>query len=143
MYDEKYTDAKKAGRPLIVGGDIEAITTGLSPRELAFLDTKVSTFKDISIVTGVPIDVLGVTSGSTYSNADAAIRIFLRETIKPQLEALTELLDGLPDHLTLDFIDPTPEDREERRKDLETAYAINALTTNEMRAELGREPGRN
>lgn len=139
QYKDKYTDAKRAGRPLFMGGDIENIQTGLSPKELAFLDTKVATYKDLAIVTGVPVEILGVTDGATYANADASIRIFLRETIKPQIKSLVSVLDWrlIPENFYLDFIDPTPEDREETRKDLETAHTIEALSTNEMREKLG------
>lgn len=141
-YKEKYAEAKKLGRPLFMGGDIESVTTALSPQELAYLDTKVANYKDLAIVTGVPKEVLANTDGSTYQNADAAIRIFLRETVKPNMKSLTDVLDWrlIPEGFNLAFVDPTPEDKEEMRKDLETAKNIQALTTNEMREKLGFDP---
>lgn len=141
-YQEKYTEARRLGRPLFMGGDIENVTTALSPQELAFLDTKVSNYRDLAIVTGVPKELLADTSGATYANADASIRIFLREVVKPNMASLCTILDWrlIPEELTLEFIDPTPEDKEETRKDLETAHSVQALTTNEMRDKLGFEP---
>ena len=141
-YQEKYTEAKRLGRPLFMGGDIENVTTALSPQELAFLDTKVSNYRDLAIVTGVPKELLADTSGATYANADASIRIFLREVVKPNMASLCTILDWrlIPSDWELSFVDPTPEDKEETRKDLETAHAVQALTTNEMREKLGFEP---
>jgi HK97 family phage portal protein len=141
-YQEKFTEAKRLGRPLFMGGDIESVSVALSPQELAFLDTKISNYRDLAIVTGVPKEVLANTDGSTYQNADAAIRIFLRETVKPNMKSLCTVLDWriIPDDWDLSFVDPTPEDREETRKDLETAKTVQALTTNEMREKLGFEP---
>lgn len=141
-YNEKYADAKRLGRPLFMGGDIENVTTALSPQELAYLDTKVANYKDLAIVTGVPKEVLANTDGATYQNSDAAIRIFLRETVKPNVKSLCTVLDWrlIPDQYSLAFVDPTPEDKEETRKDLETLNAIQAITKNEMRERIGMDP---
>lgn len=143
-YQEKYTEARRLGRPLFMGGDIENVTTALSPQELAFLDTKISNYRDLAIVTGVPKELLADTSGATYANADASIRVFLREVVAPNMKSLCTILDWrlIPADLTLEFVDPTPEDREETRKDLETAKNVQALTTNEMREKLGFEPNK-
>ena len=140
-YQEKYTEARRLGRPLFMGGDIENVSTALSPQELAFLDTKISNYRDLAIVTGVPKELLADTSGATYANADASIRIFLREVVKPNMASLCTILDWrlISEDLTLEFVDPTPEDKEETRKDLETAKNVQALTTNEMREKLGFE----
>jgi HK97 family phage portal protein len=141
-YKEKYADAKKSGTPMFMSGDVKNITTALSPSELAYLETKTSNYRDLAIVTGVPKEVLANTDGSTYQNADAAIRIFLRETVKPNVEGLVRVLDWrlIPAEYTLDFIDVTPSDADERRKDLETADKVGAMTTNEKRAALGMDP---
>lgn len=142
QYEERYADAKKAGRPLFLGGDIENLVMGLSPSELAYLDTKVSTLNDIVVLTGVPKALLGLTSDETFSNADASIRIFLRDTIKPQLDNIVNILNWrlIPDEFNLNYIDPTPEDMEQNRKNLETAHKVYALTTNEKREMLGLDP---
>lgn len=141
-YQEKYTEARRLGRPLFMGGDITNVATALSPQELAFLDTKTSNYRDLAIVTGVPKELLADTSGTTYANADASIRIFLRETVKPNHASLVTVLDWrlFPDTMELSYIDPTPENKEETRLDIETANSVNALTRNEIREKLGMEP---
>lgn len=142
QYKEKYAESSRLGEPLFLGGDIDIEKTALSPMELAYLDTKLSTLQDICIATGVPKAILGVTQGETFSNTDASIRIFLRETIKPILENLVNVLDWqlIPEEFDLGFVDPTPEDQEEKRKNVETGHTVNALTINEKRAMLGFDP---
>lgn len=142
QYRDKYAEAKKAGEPLFLGGDIDIEKTAMSPSELAYLDTKISTLDDIAIATGVPKSILGVTSGETFSNADASIRIFLRETIKPLLDNLVNVLDWrlIPEKYSLSYIDPTPEDQDQKMQLLKTASDVNALTINEKRQMLGFDP---
>lgn len=139
QYRDNYAGATMAGEPLFLGGDMDIVQTGLSPKELDFMDTKGLTLDDISVATKVPKAILGLTGGETYANADASIRIFLRETIKPLLEKLTDVLDWrlIPEEYWLDFIDPTPGDMEDKRANLQTASNVFALTTNEKREMIG------
>lgn len=141
LRDELWKDGSP-DEPMFAGGDMDILRLGLNPQELAYIDSKKMTLDDIVILTNTPKDVLGLTSQSTFANADASIKIFLRETIKPLLSDLTDVLNWklIPDEYELDFIDPTPEDKEEKRKDLETADKVNALTLNEKRSILGLEP---
>jgi len=137
-YQKEYGEAKKAGLPLFLGGDADYIKTGLTPDELAFLEAKKMTLEDICILTSVPKSLLASTADVKFDNANADRAIFLRETIKPLLKKLTVSLDTalFPDGRNLTFIDPTPENTEEKRKNIETANTINAITTNEKRALL-------
>lgn len=137
-YKQEYAESKKAGIPLFLGGGADYIRTGLNPDELSFLETKRTTLEDICILTGVPKSMLASTSDVKFDNANADRSIFLRETINPLLGILCEALDEIifPDGRNLTYIDPTPENMEEKRKNIETANTINALTTNEKRKAL-------
>lgn len=141
-YQDQYGKASKSGLPLFLAGNATYERLGLDPAELAYLDTKTVTLNDIAMLTGTPKSILGMTSDETFANADAAIRVFLRETINPLLKNLVTKLDEdlVEDGLTLWYVDPTPEDKEEIRKDLETANTINAMTINEKREALGLDP---
>jgi len=142
-YKEQHAEAKRAGLPLFIPAEsMEYIQMGLKPAELAYLETKGTTLDDICILTGVPKTILGLTSGETFANADAAIRVFLQETIKPLNDDLCEKLNEflVPKELELTYEDLTPEDKENKRKDMETADRVHALTINEQRAMIGFEP---
>lgn len=143
QYEDQYATASKSGKPLFLGGDSEYQKMGLTPTELSYLETKNVTLEDILMLTGVPKVILGSFDGIKYDNADAAIRVFLKETIKPLLNSLARRLDSslYPDSdLTLTFIDPTPEDREQTLKEIESGVKNYYMTTNEARALSGLDP---
>src|SRR6185369_8448226 len=142
QYQEEYGNASNAGLPLFLAGDATYEKLGLSPNELAYLETKKVTLDDILLLTGVPRAILGLTSNETFSNSDASIRIFLAEVVQPLLQSLVTILDErlVEESLDLSFVDPTPANKEEKRKDLETANTVNAMTTNEKREALGLDP---
>jgi HK97 family phage portal protein len=141
-YQKEYASAKKAGMPLFLGGDADYIRTGLVPSELAYLETKKMTLEDICILTGVPKSMLASTSDVKFDNADADRAIFLRETIKPLLTTLTTALDELlfPDEQTLTFVDPTPENVEQKIKETESGIKNFYMTINEARERHGLDP---
>lgn len=141
-YLKEYATAKKTGTPLFLGGDSEYKRVGLSPEELSYLEAKKATLDDICILTGVPKSILMSTSEVKFDNADAERINFLRDTVYPNLQNLVTALDEklFPDERTLTCIDPTPENLEEKRKNIQLASDINAITTNEKRellADLG------
>ena len=140
-YAKEYADARKAGTPLFLGGDSDYIRTGLTPDELSYLDAKKMTLEDIIIMTGVPKPLLGSFDDIQFSNADAAIRIFLRETIKPLLGNLATALDRtmVAEGERLTFVDPTPENLEDKIKETESGIKNYFMTINEARARHGFE----
>jgi HK97 family phage portal protein len=141
-YREEYATASKSGTPMFLGGGADYKKLGLTPNELSFLETKKVNAEDMVKITGVPDDILGLTSGETFANAEVAYRIFLRETIKPLIMDLINVLDWqlVPPEYELDFVDPTPDDVEIKLKTLETGSKVNAYTTNEKREILGLDP---
>lgn len=138
-WEKTNAGAKNAGKPIFLGGEADLKRLGLNPNELSFLTSKGITLEDICILTGVPKEILGTTSGSTYANADASIAIFLRERIAPMLQELVTLLDWrlIPADMDLSFVDPTPEDMDRKLKTAETLNTINAISTNEKREMFG------
>lgn len=142
QYTDQYAEAKNGGKPLFLGGDADVVKLGMTPVELGHLESKKMVLDDICIMTGVPRAILSVTSGETFANADAAIDVFLRETVKPLLTDLTTTLDWrmIPDQFDLEFKDPTPENVELKLKRLENGFKNSYMTINEARAEEGLEP---
>lgn len=141
-FKESLADSKETDNIMFVGGGAEYQNVGLSPQELGYLDTRKMLADDMARLTGVPNAILGVTSGETFANSDAAIRIFLRETIKPVVSDLVNVLNWhlIPDEFELDFVDPTPEDVENKIKLATAGETTNTLTINERRELLGYEP---
>lgn len=139
-YKKEYADARKSGTPLFLGGDSDYIRTGLSPDELSFLEAKKTTLDDIVIMTGTPKSLLGSVDDVQYSNAESSHRIFLRETVNPLLRNLSSALDKVlvSDTEELTYIDPTPENVEEKMKLIETGIKNYLITPNEGRRMMSR-----
>lgn len=141
-YKQQYGEAKRSGLPLFLGSSSEYNRLGLTPEELDYLETKKTNLNDIVIMTGVPKSILGSVDDVKFSNARESERAFMLHTIKPLVENLTYKLNQflLPNDIKLDFVDPTPQDTEEKRENLKVAHEISALTINEKREMLGYEP---
>lgn len=141
-YAKLMRDNKESKVPLILGGDASFERIALSPQELQTLESKKMILEDLLVLTGVPKSLLGIASEDTYANAETAYRIFLRETIKPIMKDLVNVLDWklVPEEYDLDFVDPTPEDTEQKLAVLKVGSEVNALTLNEQREMLGKEP---
>lgn len=144
QYEKEYADARKAGRPLFLGGDADYMKTGLTPDELSYLEAKKTTLNDICILTGVPKPLLGAFDDIQYSNAEFAIKIFLREEVYPLQKALATALNEDPDlieeNYELTCIDPTPDNKEEILKETQAGMSSNFMTINEARERHGLEP---
>lgn len=141
-FQEEYGMASKVGLPLFLAGDASYEKLAMSPQELAYLETKKLTIDDIVILTGVPHSLLGLTSGQTFSNAEASITIFLNEEIEPMQNALANSLNEyfVPENQELGHVDVTPENKEEKRKDAENGIKNYYLTPNEAREMMGLSP---
>jgi len=145
-YKKQYAEARNSGMPLFLGGSVDYQRLGLTPDELSFLDAKKINIDDLSVLTQVPKVLLGNYDGIKFDNAESSIRYFLAEVIDPLMRSLVDKLNSKFYYNTdreLSYVNPVPEDKEDKRKDLETANLINAMTINEKRAEIGLDPIKN
>lgn len=138
-YKNNYSEAKRSGLPLFIGGDTDYIRLSLTPEEMGYIQSKGMNLNDICLMTGVPKVLLANVDDIKYSNSEESRAVYMRDTIDPLMKSLCTKLDWsiVPMEYDLSYIDPTPENREEKRKDLETADKINAMTINEKRLALG------
>jgi HK97 family phage portal protein len=91
---------------------------------------------------GIPASVMGVTESVNRANAEAGDVMFGRWILKPRLERIKQALNERMVHaidktLFLDYIDPTPENRELHLNMAERGFKGGFLTRNESRALLG------
>lgn len=142
QYAKEYADARKAGRPIFLGGDGEYVNTGLTPTELSYMEAKKTSLQDICILTSVPQSMLASTNDVKFDNAEADRSIFLRETILPLLKMYTTALDyGMfPQDQTLEPVDPTPENVDRELKKAESGMKNYYMTINEVRKMRGLDP---
>ncbi len=98
---------------------------------------------EIYEIFGNPVQMAEI--GKSRAELEAALTAYMWLTILPRLQrmeqTLTEQLAVLYDpRLFFAFDDPVPDNREQKRQDLDTYVARNIMTVNEARQELGLEP---
>ena len=141
-YRSEYSEAKRAGLPLFLGGDSTYTRTGLTPDELSYLEAKKMTVEDICVLTQVPRSMLASTNDAKFDNADADRVIFLSETIDPLQAALTTALNEqvFPQGVELRHVSQVPEDVDRKLKETESGVKSGWMTINEARERYGYEP---
>ena len=145
LFERKYASPERAGRPLILERGLRAKPISLSPREMDFLRSERMTRDEILGIFRVPAAVVGLSEDVNRSVAEAMDVIFAKYCIAPKLRLIEDQLnqDLLPRfdaRLFCRFEGVIPEDREQRRADMETHLRYGVTTVNEERHRLGREP---
>lgn len=140
-FEDKYSGAENSGKPLVLYGGIEYKNIGLTPTELSYIDSKKFMRGDILSVFGVPLPIIDQSDvGALGSNGyDAALRIFLSETVKPLHDNLVQKLNEflVPKELELRSVDPSPDDVEKKLKIVESGIKNYYMTQNEARELMG------
>ena len=143
-WDKRHKGKGKNSRPGILAGGLALQQVSLSQKEMDYIESLRFTRDDILVAFGVPKSII-TTDDVNRANAQEGMRTFLAETIKPEMTALSEVINEMlviPDfgeRFYVDFEDPTPVDREMQLKEYEAGYD-KWLTPNEIREELNREP---
>jgi HK97 family phage portal protein len=140
--DEKYTGSTNAGRPMLLEGGLKWTQMGLSPVDVAIIETKYSAARDVSLALGVPPLLLNIPGDSTYSNYKEARLAFYEETVIPLAEYIRDELNAWLSAsfggVTLDIdLDKIPAITEKRREMWMMADASTDLTINERREIKG------
>ena len=145
---QEYEGVKKAGKTMILKG-IKPVRLGLSPVEIAFLDSKKYTREEIMMLYGVPATKLGMggttQGGTARATAEALDATFQQETVYPRLKRIEgkmneNLLPIWDSKLTCEFESPVPSDREFELKQWETWIKNQVKSVNEYRVFLGDDP---
>jgi len=83
--EENYAGARRAGRPLVLDGDLDWKAMGLTPKDMDFIEAKNGAARDIALACGVPPMLLGIPGDNTYANYQEANRAFWRLTVLPMV----------------------------------------------------------
>jgi HK97 family phage portal protein len=142
--EEQYSGASNAGRPMLLEGGLEWQQMGLSPSDMAILETKFSSARDIALAFGVPPQLLGIPGDNTYSNYAEARLAFWEDTALPLLQMILDDWNSwLAGPLKVEIrpnTDSIPAIAEKRLKMWEMADASTDLTINERRELKGYSP---
>lgn len=145
---DRYGGPDNAGRPMVLGGNVEWEEMGLSPKDMDFGKNKDDAGRDIATSFGVP-HILIVPGEATYNNLREARLWFWEDTVLPLintgLDAMNAWLapvygDGLTIAVDLDDIPALEPRREAKRTSVTMLFDKGLLTSDEARAELDYEP---
>ncbi|HWT46637.1 MAG TPA: phage portal protein, partial [Vicinamibacterales bacterium] len=143
---EQYAGTSNARKPMLLEGGLDWKEMGLSPVEMDWLDGKRANAAEICAVFGVPPEMVGDSSGRTYSNYQEARKAFYMETVLPLLDHLRDDLNAwltprFGDNLYLDYDRDSIEALQDDRETLfGRAQAASFLTEDEKREMVGLPP---
>ena len=81
--EEQYSGSANAGRPMLLEGGLDWKAMGMSPDDMAILDTKNSAAIDVATAFGVPAQLVGIPISQTYNSYPEARLAFWEDTIIP------------------------------------------------------------
>lgn len=146
QFNERHQGIGKNSKLAIFDGGLEYQQISISQREMDFIESMKFTRDDILVAFGVPKPVVGITEDVNLANAETGMYIFLSETVKPELESFYEQINEMlvipdfGDNLFADFVDPTPEIREQTLKEYENGTKNGWLLINEIRQRENLPP---
>jgi phage portal protein BeeE len=141
-----YAGAGRAGRTLVLDGDVTATPITHAPAEMAFLEGSRAGREEILGAFGVPPAVAGLVQDVNRASIDGVTYAFLRFTVKPKLDLVAEavnrhVLPRFDPDIWCEFDLDVPRDRDAVRADWEMGLRHGAVTVNEYRTlELGLAP---
>lgn len=131
---------KRAGKPIVLEGDMEIEELGWSPRDTAMLMEAKYDRSEICAMFGMPTTFFEVTK--SRSEAEANLFAYATHTIQPRLRRLEavineELTPRFDKRLFVAFDNPVPENRELELDEIKAFAQYGVLTQNELRDREG------
>ena len=144
-WERRYKGPGNAHRPAIASFIKEVKTLGMSQREMEFIQGLRWSLEDVSRVYGVPMPLLSDFQRATFSNIDAAERLFWRNSMVPEMKFLEEQLNqkllphlGYPElrvEFDLTAVEALREDENRRVSRQVQLLDRGVLTINEVRRQ--------
>ena len=136
QWNQRHQGAANAGRWALLEKGLKADTIGRSPQEMDLIESRKFNRNAITSILGVPMALL-TSEDVNLANAEAAERIFAKDTIEPQMKLVVGMLNEFlvpeyGDNLELDNDSPVPEDTKQK-VELATAGEGKWMTVNEAR----------
>jgi len=145
--DDRHAGSLNAGRPMVLGGNIDWQEMGMTPRDGDFAGMRLDAGRDICSAFGVP-HVLVIPGQGTFNNRAMARLELYEDTILPLFEKATESLnswltvrygDGLKLVPDLDAVSALEPRRETKRKGAIEGFKAGLLRRDEARKQLGQD----
>ena len=145
---ERYAGTANSGRPLVLGGNIDWKSFGMTMEQLQLTESKLDAARDICAAFGVPIELL-LPGQSTYNNRREAELAYFEKTVIPLLKLILDNLnvwllprfgDGLALEPNYDGIEALALKREMRQEQTTKLWDAGIITRDEAREAMQFEP---
>lgn len=146
--NKRHGGPENSGKPMVVGGAVEWLEMGITPKDMDFGEGKDDAARDICIAWGVP-HVLIVKGASTFNNVSEAKLELYEDNVIPFLNTVLDELnnwltprfnDGLTLLADLDAVPALEERRVARRKSVTDLLDKRVIDDTEAREMLGYGP---
>lgn len=143
-FRQKYAGARKAGKTLIPPADMNFIRDAMTPEEISFIEGRRLVRTEIMASLDVPEGMI-ITDSSNRAVAEVAEYIFAKYGVLPRCKKVEEklnekLVTRYDEKLFCAFDDPVPENRELKLKENTEYVKVGAVSRDEIRAGIGKEP---
>jgi len=147
--EQRYAGSENSHRPIVASGDVDMKNFGMTQKDMDFMAGLRWDLEDVCRVFNVPKILLGDLERATYSNIDAAERIFWRNSIVPLLMFLSEEVNEMLSpmfgpNIFIDFDLGDIESLQPNVREIESSQrqdvAQGIMTVNEVREARGLDP---
>jgi len=143
-FRQKFAGARKAGKTLIPPSDMNFIRDAMTPEEISYIEGRRLVRTEIMASLDVP-EGMFITESSNRAVAEVSEYIFAKYGILPRCKKVEEklnekLVSRYDEKLFCAFDDPVPENRELKLKENTEYVKVGAVSRDEIRAGIGKEP---
>ena len=138
QFDTRYAGAANSGKPMILEGGLAWTQTGLSPREMEYIQGKRANELDICKALRVPPQIIGIDGSQTFANYEQARAALYEDEVIPMVNSLlSEIVRFVAPELgttgyTLKVdVDAVPALEPRRAERNKTVDALQSITINE------------
>ncbi len=145
QWEARHRGYGRAHRMTLISGATKVEKAGSTIKDMDFTSLLDHNRSETLAAFGMPYTMLGGTDLIQRGNAEVAQYTFARWILRPLLEFTRRklnyfLVNKFGDNMELDFLDPTPENKEAEILRADTGVKGGWLTVNEARKMIGEEP---
>lgn len=145
--NKNYAGVANAFRVLLLSGGLKPETIQQSNKDMEFIQQQEWLRDKIMVMFGNTKSILGITDDVNRANAEATILSWKRQTIKPEMKAITDTLNEyfvprFGGNLILGFKEPVPEDEDAKIDRVVKLKSASIITPNEAREMLELDPAK-
>ena len=144
-WEARYKGVQNSGKLALLESGLTYTALNPTARDMQFTEGRKALRDEILGIFRVPKVILGITEDVNYAAASATEYVFTKFVIKPEIQFIVSKINefliplfGLdPSQYRFAFVDPVPENLDQKRADRDSGIEHSYMTINEARDEMG------